>query len=91
MRPSAQFEEFSEAAREQVEDKARRKGYNETGAEGRNLLFEFSRQFFPGHAEGEIVYKLVRSREKKDPEDLVKVAAWAYLIWKDLKTRESST
>jgi len=90
MGPGAQFEEFSVEVREQLEGKARRKGYNETGVEGRNLLFEFNFQFFPGHAQGEIVYKLVRGLEKKDPEDLVKVAAWAYLIWKQLKSCEPS-
>jgi hypothetical protein len=78
------FEQFLAEVREQIEGKARRRGYSEAGTEGYNPLFEFNKQFFPCHPQGEIVYKLVRGMEEKDPEDIVKVAAWAFLIWKDL-------
>lgn len=33
------------------------------------------------HAVGEIIYKAVRYARKGDPDDLVKIAAWAELIW----------
>lgn len=33
------------------------------------------------HPCGEIIYKAVRYARKGDPDDLVKIAAWAKLIW----------
>lgn len=75
------FEDFMEQARELVEGKAKEKGYNEAGA-GKNDLMEFTNKFFPGHAGGEIVYKAIRYGRKKDKSDLLKVAAWAYLLWR---------
>ena len=41
------------------------------------------------HALGEIVYKVVRYHVRRDPQDLVKVAAWAELEWNDVN-REGS-
>jgi hypothetical protein len=68
-------------ARELVEGKAIAKGYNEGGTE-KNDLMEFTNKFFPGHAGGEIVYKAIRYGRKKDKADLLKIAAWAYLLWR---------
>jgi len=34
------------------------------------------------HALGEIVYKARRYAAKRNVEDVLKIAAWAYLIWK---------
>ena len=34
-----------------------------------------------GHALGEIVMKTVRYAERGDKTELLKMAAWAYLIW----------
>ena len=74
------FDEFAAGVRELVEGKAREKGYNEGGPE-RNDLMEFTNKFFPGHAGGEVLisYSL---REEKEQEDLLKAAAWIYLIWR---------
>lgn len=76
-----EFDEFMAGARELVEGKAKEKGYNETGT-GKNDLMEFTNKFFPGHAGGEIVYKAIRYGRKRDKSDLLKIAAWAYLLWR---------
>jgi hypothetical protein len=34
------------------------------------------------HAIGEIIYKAVRYSKRGDKDDLVKIAAWAFLIYK---------
>ena len=36
----------------------------------------------PGHALDEIIYKVRRYAARRDPADLVKIAAWAYLVWR---------
>lgn len=76
------FSAFSTAVRVLVEGKAASKGYNQSGADGGNDLMEFTTKFFPGHAGGEIVYKAIRYSRHKQKEDLLKIAAWAYLIWR---------
>ena len=75
------FDVFAAGVRELVEGKAREKGYNEGGPE-RNDLMEFTNKFFPGHAGGEICYKAIRYSRKGDKTDLLKIAAWAYLLWR---------
>jgi len=75
------FDLFAEGVKELIEGKAREKGYNESG-EGKNDLMDFTNKFFPGHAGGEIVYKAIRYGRKRDKADLLKIAAWAYLLWK---------
>lgn len=65
---------------------AHAKAYNETGADGPNQLYEFVQGKIAGgtaaHALGEVVYKAVRYQAKGNPEDLLKIAAWAFLAWK---------
>jgi hypothetical protein len=75
------FDDFMDGARELIDAKAKAKGYNE-GGDDRNDLMEFTNRFFPGHAGGEIVYKAIRYGRKKDKTDLLKIAAWAYLLWR---------
>lgn len=60
------------------------KGYSREGADGPNQLYEFVRDTVggPGHAAGEIVYKVRRYMAKGNDEDLLKAAAWAFLIWR---------
>ena len=36
----------------------------------------------PGHALGEIIYKVRRYAARRNAEDLVKIVAWAYLVWR---------
>jgi hypothetical protein len=62
------------------------KGYNRTGLDGPNRLFEFVLDNIgagaPTHALGEVVYKCQRYASKKNPEDILKAAAWCFLIWR---------
>lgn len=77
------WETFVQEVKELLEPTASEKGYNATGVDGNNELFEFVQGIAgPGHALGEIVYKIVRYKNKKDEKDLLKIAAWAYLIWR---------
>ena len=59
------------------------KGYNQTGLTGPNPMYAFVAETAggPGHALGEIIYKTRRYAARRDSEDLVKIAAWAYLVW----------
>lgn len=63
-----------------VTSKAQEKGYAAGKADGRGTLDEVKAKF-PGHAEGEIYYKLLRWQAKRNPEDLLKIMAWAFLIY----------
>jgi len=66
-----------------LEPTALGKGYSTTGVDGDNALYEFVQEMAgPGHALGEIVYKARRYGAKRNPEDLLKIAAWAFLLWK---------
>lgn len=66
-----------------LEPTAASKGYSTTGIDGKNALYEFVQAMTgPGHALGEIVYKARRYGAKKNPEDLLKIAAWAFLAWR---------
>jgi len=78
------FKEFSKEVQNLVEGNAAEKGYNTNGADGDNELYEFVQNLSKSdsHAIGEIVYKAVRYTKKKDKKDILKIAAWAYLIWK---------
>lgn len=61
---------------------AQEKGYG-TEEEGGRELYDFIHDNFnrDGHALGEIVYKAIRYRKKGEMEDLIKIAAWAFLIY----------
>ena len=65
-----------------LDKKATEKGYLDKDD---NILMNFMNKAFPDHALGEIVYKAVRYKAKKNPEDLAKIIAWAILIyeWRD--------
>ena len=60
------------------------KGYNATGVDGENRVYAVIHDATGGHghAIGEIVYKALRYARKRDPHDLVKLAAWAFLVFK---------
>ena len=69
---SDSFLSFIDRLKSKVGNEAGNKGYDDallelTGAE---------------HATGEIIYKAVRFRSKGDPDDMIKAAAWAYLLWR---------
>ena len=77
------FPSFCEAVRALLDEMAAKKGYNQTGLAGPNLMYAFVAETAggPGHALGEIIYKTRRYAARRDSEDLVKIAAWAYLVW----------
>ena len=77
------FETFIAEVRALLEPTAQSKGYSTTGVDGQNALYEFVQEMAgPGHALGEIVYKARRYGARKNPEDLLKIAAWAWLAYK---------
>lgn len=73
------FKQFVSETAGLLNGKAEAKGYAAQG-NGRPLL-DFVAEVAPGHAAGEMLYKVVRWQAKKNPEDLLKVAAWAFLEW----------
>jgi len=77
------YKDFSELVRNLLEGAAAQKSYNRTGVDGRNDLYDFVSDIAgDGHSLGEIVYKVKRFAAKKNPEDLLKIAAWAFLVWR---------
>ena len=78
------FAEFESGVKALLEPTAQSKGYNTTGLDGENQLYEFVADTVggPGHAIGEAIYKVKRYAAKRNPEDLLKLAAWAFLMWK---------
>jgi ABC-type glycerol-3-phosphate transport system substrate-binding protein len=78
------FDEFIAAVKELLEPTAAGKGYNITGVDGPNELYDFVHGIAGGngHALGEIIYKVRRYASKNDPKDIAKIAAWAFLIWR---------
>lgn len=81
------FAQFMAEMRAILEPTAAGKGYNTTGVDGENALYEFVADTVggPGHAIGEAIYKVKRYAARRNPEDLVKLASWAYLMWKHHK------
>lgn len=81
------FEEFAAAVKDSCEGQANRKGYTASTIDGPNQLCEVGQlmNFEPQHGIGEIVFKcreyLVNPREVL----LVKIAGWAYILWRSGK------
>ena len=82
VQPDRNFDTFMQQVRDLMEGKAKTKGYHNSTADGPNQLYEFVEHHCPGHTEGEIIYKVVRYVSKRDPVDLLKIAAWAFLKWR---------
>ena len=82
--PIGEFDSFCAAVYVLLSRTAAQKNYNRTGTDGPNPLYEFVRDMTgsDAHALGEIVYKAKRFSAKHDIEDILKIAAWAFLIWK---------
>jgi NTP pyrophosphatase (non-canonical NTP hydrolase) len=75
------FKAFVEGVHSLVYGKALDKGY--ANEDDGSALRHFVDKYFPGHALGEVVYKAVRYAAKRDPADLLKIAAWAFLVYRD--------
>lgn len=75
---------FFHGIREKIAGKAGEKGYARNGGDGTPLYDFVSTHVADGgdaHALGEIIYKAVRYSAKHDLEDVLKIAAWAFLVW----------
>ena len=86
------FEAFSGDVRQLLTKTATSKGYVKAGIhEDTNPLYTMIQQGLcqggHGHALGEIVMKAVRYAERGDKTELLKMAAWAYLIWQHHEDR----
>lgn len=84
MNDTRTFKDFVKEVQDICEKGAREKGYNEVGIDGQNDLYQFIQNLTntEGHALGEIIYKAVRYSRKGDKKDLVKIAAWAFLVYR---------
>ena len=77
------FQSFAGAVENLMTTSAESKGYNQTGVDGPNEVFDFiTSHVGDGHALGEMIFKVLRYDRKRNPEDLLKVAAWAFLMWR---------
>ena len=78
------FDEFTRAVHDQLAGTALSKGYNREGPDSDNALYQFVQDMVAGdgHPLGEIIYKARRYAARRDPIDMVKIAAWAFLVLK---------
>ena len=74
------FEHFVSKLRPIVTVTADSKGYKSDGVSPAQFIQE---NFGIGHHLGEIVLKAIRFNAKGLEEDLLKIAGWAYVIWRD--------
>ena len=82
------LEAFFAEVRGSLEEHAERKGYNVTGADGDNALYQFTLEIGaePGHSVGECIYKLREVLHEPREVLPLKVAAWMFLLWRDTPT-----
>lgn len=73
------FSAFMKEVGAQLGEGAAGKGYNAGGPDSVNHLFHVSGV---EHACGELIYKAIRFRKRRQKEDMLKAAAWAFLAWK---------
>lgn len=87
------FERFSEEVEGLLSGTAKGKGYSGEGPNGVNRLYEFVQEMNGGHAHalGECVYKVRRYAAKGNPEDILKAAAWCYLIYRHHEDDDTRT
>ena len=80
--------DFNKLVQESLEKHAERKGYNDTGADGDNMLYQFTKHIGAsnGHSMGEIIYKATEYMKEAREVLLIKIAAWAFLEWKYFKS-----
>ena len=82
----SEFDRFSKDVEHLLSKTAESKGYLKAGVpEDTNNLYTMIQhglcQGGHGHALGEIVMKAMRYAERGDKTELLKIAAWAYLVW----------
>ncbi len=80
------FDEFVAEMSCVLGSEARSKGYyqgRDCDWASKNPSFDFIRDYVDvDHALGEIVYKVLRYKSQASKEDLIKIAAWAFLEWR---------
>jgi hypothetical protein len=80
------FDAYVRQVRGLLDQTANRKGYNGSGPDGSNPLYQFIQTFIGGHRDahalGEVVYKVVRFVSTGNREDLLKASAWLFLVLK---------
>lgn len=77
------LDKFLKRAAHLLDDEGGDKGYRTNGRE----LSDFVAHFDLTHGLGEIVYKAVRFRRRGNPDDLAKIAVWAFLEWRRAKKK----
>ena len=84
------FDEFTKGVHELLAGSALAKGYNRSGPDSENELYGFVQNTVSGdgHPIGEIIYKARRYASKRDPADMLKIAAWAFLVLRHRKDGE---
>ena len=85
--------DFNKLVQESLEKHAERKGYNDTGADGDNMLYQFTKHIGAsgGHSMGEIIYKATEYMKDAREVLLIKIAAWAFLEWKYFQNKNVSS
>ena len=78
------FQKFTGEVEQLLGGTASGKGYAAGGPNGPNPLYEFVQGLSnsSAHGLGEIVYKAQRYSSKHNQEDVLKIAAWAFLVWR---------
>ena len=78
------FQKFVAEVEDTLSGHAKRKGYSEGSPNGPNQLAEFTKHIgaLPGHVIGEIVYKATEWMKSPRKVLLVKIAAWAFVLWR---------
>jgi len=78
------FDEFAKQVRESVDAHAKRKGYTENDLDGENKLAAITGLLGirAQHGVGEIIYKATEYLKNPREVLLVKIAGWAYILWK---------
>jgi hypothetical protein len=78
------FNAFVKLVRESLEEHAARKGYSKAKIDDPNPLYEgeIAIGAEPGHSVGEIRYKAAEYIEEPREVLPVKMAGWAYLLWR---------
>ena len=84
------FDEFTQAVHRKVAGDALAKGYNRGGPDSENELYRFIQDTVAGdgHPIGEVIYKMRRYAARRDPDDVIKAAAWCFLILKHRREDE---
>jgi hypothetical protein len=82
MKPFNQsVKEFCEELERCLGTDALNKGYSTASEQGGRELFDDTHKYAPGHASGEIMYKIIRFDKLHTEKDMIKIAAWAFLKW----------